>query len=360
MPKPESSPVRVFFSYSHVDDVHRILSTGTDRVSRARAVGLVGRILTDVLPYGGDPSRGTDYRMALDETLAIFEPSGEGEALVDEVIRVEVGEALGQAGDPRLANPENLLVKIPGGTFLMGAQKDDPDAPGYDSEAYDDESPVRRITVSPFELGRYPVTVGEFRRFVEAGPKGYLDPEHWDPAGWAWRENEEVAWPVEWTDQLRHPSRPVAGVSWYEADAYCRWAGGHLPTEAEWELAARGAEGRRFPWGDAESGSERANSDRRVGEPTPVGIYPQGATPEGLHDLVGNVWEWCRDFFGPYPPEAATDPYGPPSGSSRVLRGGSFSGPLWNLRAACRYHYHPEIRAHDVGFRLCVVGSRGL
>jgi len=342
--------------------IEKILATGTDRVSRARAVGLVGRVLGDVKPYGGDPSAGTGYAAALQETLAIFEPPGEGEEVVEERVRVEVGEALGSAGDPRLADPGANWATIPGGTFWMGAQGVDPEAPGYDPEAYEDESPVRRVTVSPFVIGRYPVTVEEFRRFVEAGDEGYLNPSCWGPKGWAWREKEDLLAPDSWNGQLRHSNRPVTGVSWYEVDAYCRWAGGRLPTEAEWELAARGEEGRRYPWGEQKLDDRRANFDMSVGAPTPVGIYPLGATPapEGAHDLAGNVWEWCNDWFGEYPPADAKNPKGPKDGASRVLRGGSFVGYPGYLRAAYRYDLHPGRRVDHVGFRVLVASSGGL
>lgn len=339
--------------------IEKILGTGTDLVSRARAVGLVGRVLADIKPYGGDPSMGTDYPEMLDETLAIFEPPDVGEDVVEEGLRVEVGEALGQAGDPRLANPEENWVEIPGGAFLMGAQAEDPDAPGYDPEAFADESPVRRVRVKPFALGRYPVTVQEFRRFVEAGDEGYLNPKLWAPEGWARREAEGRTKPQEWTEQLRHPNRPVMGVSWYEADAYCCWIGGRLPTEAEWEFAARGVEGRRYPWGGEEPDDCRANFQMRVGHPSPVGGYPLGSAPEDVHDLAGNVFEWCADWFGRYREEDEEDPTGSRSGTSRVSRGGSFYSGPGVLRAACRSFGYPVARDVIIGFRVLRSSSRG-
>jgi formylglycine-generating enzyme required for sulfatase activity len=338
--------------------VEKILATGQDLVSRARAVGLVGRVLADIKPYGGDPSVGTEYSTALRETLAIFEPSDE---VVEEAVRVEVGEALGAAGDPRLAAPEETRVEIPGGTFWMGAQSENRNAPGYDKDAYEDESPVRRVTVSPFVVGRYPVTVQEFLQFVAAGDEGYLSPRWWDSKGWAWREREGIVEPGSWKEQLRHRNRPVTEVSWYEADAYCRWVGGRLPTEAQWEYAARGEEGRRFPWGQEEPDDRRANFfSGRVGNPSPVGVYPLGASPEGVCDLAGNVWEWCADWFGDYPDQGETDPTGPKRGTSRVLRGGAFSNGPWNLRAAYRIDLHPEYRDLFSGFRVLCSSSGGL
>lgn len=339
--------------------IQRILGTGTDRVSRARAVGLVGRVLADIEPYGADSAIGTEYLADLEATLAIFEPPTGGDEVVEEAVRTEVGEALGQAGDPRLRDPEANLVRISAGTFLMGAQYENPEAPGYDPVAYSEEAPVRRVTVSGFALGRFPVTIQEFGRFVEAGSEGYLNPRHWDPPGWAWRDREGHQTPESWTEQLRHPNRPVTGVSWFEADAYCHWAHGRLPTEAEWEFAARGEDGREYAWGTEAPDNRRANFLMNVGYPTPVGIYPLGSSPEGVHDLTGNVLEWCGDWFGPYPSKDEVNPIGDPAGGPRVLRGGAFSFRPRALRAASRRYGHPKDRSASIGFRLSRRSSRG-
>jgi len=331
--------------------------------SKARAVGLSGRILQDIRPYGGDPAAGTDFEQFLEETLAIFQRPKKGQKVVAENIRVEVGEALGQTGDPRLQDEARLRVPLEGGTFLMGAQSTDAKDPGYDEEADPDEAPVRRITISPFEMGRYPVTVAQYSKFLESGEEGYLNPRQWDPKGWAWREAEGIEEPDEWTAQLRYPNRPVVGVSWYEADAYCRWMGGSLPTEAQWEYAARGKEGRKYPWSKrSEPTNAHANFGKHVKTPTPVGAYPLGATPEGVHDLAGNVLEWCSDWWeNPRQGENLTDPEGSSDGSSRVLRGGAFNGIVWALRGASRSYGHPPVlRFEDVGFRVVFVGGCGL
>ncbi len=336
--------------------IQKVLVTGRDLPTKARAVGLAGRILRDLRPYGGDPAAGTEYAALLRETLAIFErPTDLDSPLVPETLRIEVGEALGQAGDPRLEE-EKLWVDLPGGRFLMGAQSSDPWSDGYDGEAYDEEAPVRWVTLSPFRIGRYPVTVAQFRQFVEDREGGYQDKEIRELEGWAWRENERVTTPGAWSEQLRHPNWPVTKVSWYEADAYCNWRGVQLPTEAQWEFAARGEEGRKYPWGKEDPTEGHVALDGRENTTTPVGIYPLGATPEGIADLAGNVWEWCADRWE----EARegrdlTDPLGPSEGPSRVVRGGSFVyGSRW-LRGAFRYGKAPEFRSSRVGFRVVFV-----
>jgi len=249
-------------------------------------------------------------------------------------------------------------VEIPGGTFHMGAQSQDQDAPGYDPKARDNESPVRRVTVSPFHMARHPVTHAEYAAFVEETDMG--PPKHW----------EEGRIPEGKKDH------PVVYVSWPDAVAFCEWLSRRaakeegadsdrtrqvrLPTEAEWELAARGEAGRRYPWGPDEPSDRLANFGGNVGDTTPVGSYPEGATPEGIHDLAGNVWEWCADWFGEYPLEEEKDPKGARSGSSRVLRGGAFDFHPRFLRAADRGLAPPERRLADCGFRVVWSLSGGL
>jgi formylglycine-generating enzyme required for sulfatase activity len=146
--------------------------------------------------------------------------------------------------------------------------------------------------------------------------------------------------PRDWEDQLECLNRPVVGVSWYEAAAYCAWAGCRLPREAEWEFAARGNERREYPWGNEKPDETRANYDWKVGRATPVGLYPKGATPEGLQDMAGNVWEWVADWYDERKKE-------------RVLRGGSFNDYERSLRAASRLRFEPVFRVNSIGFR-CV------
>ena len=151
-------------------------------------------------------------------------------------------------------------------------------------------------------------TVDEFRRFVEAGEEGYLDEQLWTADGWKWRLENARTQPNAWESQISDKNQPVVNVSWYEADAYCRFAGGRLPTETEWEYLARGVEGRRYPWGSDEPTEAHASFDARQSGPSPVGIYPLDVPEHGVRDLAGNVSEWCSDRFGDYPPELQNDP----------------------------------------------------
>jgi formylglycine-generating enzyme required for sulfatase activity len=164
--------------------------------------------------------------------------------------------------------------------------------------------------------------------------------------------------PGEWDDQTQYPNRPVVGVSWYEATAFARWSGTRLPTEAEWERAARGTDGRTFPWGNGPADPSRLNYDGNIGRPTPVGIYPAGATPGGIHDMAGNVWEWCQDWYGEdyYASSPRENPPGPSKGSVRVVRGGSWDSDARFARSAFRFRFLPDYRDDDLGFRVVVVG----
>jgi formylglycine-generating enzyme required for sulfatase activity len=215
-----------------------------------------------------------------------------------------------------------------------------------------------RVEMGPFAMARYPVTNEEFAAFVAAG--GYDDPRWWTADGW--RAQQRFGWsaPRYWRDRdWSRPNCPVVGVSWREATAYASWLAAstgrpiRLPDEAEWQRAAQGDDGREFPWGNALPDDTRCNWNRAVDETTPVTNYPAGASPYGVMDLSGNVWEWLRTGWRTGLPEGEPD-------EPRLLRGGCWSSdsPL-SLRV---YHRHPgdpnarllptERNLVTVGFRL--------
>lgn len=258
---------------------------------------------------------------------------------------------------PDLAATDGRVL-VPEGEFEMGNC-----GPEF---SYDNERPAHCVSVPEFRIDRTPVTNSRFMGFVDGG--GYSNRELWDPKGWAWRESEAVEHPHAWLpgrkwrvrglfgEREMDGSEPVWGVSWYEADAFARWAGRRLPSETEWEFAARGSSGRKYPWGSAEPRPELGNFDSPLGGPTPVGGYPAGVSPHGLLDVAGNVWEWTGTEFGPYP-GFRVDPYPEYSelwfdGDHRVARGGSWATRPPVLRSTFRNFFRRAFRIGFIGFRL--------
>ena len=251
------------------------------------------------------------------------------------------------------------MVPIAAGAFSMG----DPGV-GF---AYDNERPLHRVELPAFLIDRTPVTNGAYLRFV--GDGGYGRRELWSEAGWAWREREAVERPLYWTadgggerrfDSIARldPQVPVMHVSWFEADAYARWAGKRLPSEAEWEKAAScgsgAARARRYPWGDEPPTGERANLDQLAFGPMPVDALG-GTTPEGVSGLLGDCWEWTATAFSGYPGFRAF-PYAEYSevffgDGYRVLRGGSWATRPSVARNTFRNWDLPERRQIFSGFR---------
>ncbi|MEW6300427.1 MAG: SUMF1/EgtB/PvdO family nonheme iron enzyme, partial [Thermodesulfobacteriota bacterium] len=235
----------------------------------------------------------------------------------------------------------------------------------------DNERPQSLIDLPPFLIDRFPVTNGEFLRFVRAG--GYHNPSWWTPEGWQWREQSRVEHPLywrqtpggEWTEIGLTPARllpldhPVSNVSWYEADAYARFAGKRLPTEAEWEKAAVWDPDRNrklpYPWGEEQPDGHHCNFNATVGGTTAVGRYAEYQSPYGCADTLGNVWEWTSSWFRPYPGFAAYpyEGYSVPyfDQQHRVLRGGSWATRRHVLRPSFRNWYHPWVREVFAGFR---------
>ncbi len=226
------------------------------------------------------------------------------------------------------------------------------------------EAPQTVTLTRPFRLAVYPVTVGDYRAFVAAG--GYRTPAWWSAAGEDWRQSQNVSSPAYWDDPLwtGDPLLPVVGVSWHEADAYCRWLSDvtgrtlRLPTEVEWEITARGSDGRIYPWGDSYQPFHANINEtfhnlgaRYVGHTTPVDAHPPGASPFGALDMCGNVWEWCANTF-----ENLADmiPHGL---SRRATRGGSWHNAASTARAAYRSYGYPGDRRNNLGFRLLLDGA---
>lgn len=258
------------------------------------------------------------------------------------------------------------LVLVPAGAFVMGL-------PEKDLLAEDHEKPQREVYLSAFWIDVYPVTNGRFAQFLAAG--GYDRPHWWSPEGWAWKCRCRIRQPAIWGQAgWDGPDQPVAGVSWYEAEAYARWAGRRLPTDAEWEKAARGSDGRRYPWGDDWPTGHLANFDLQVGRTTPVGLYPEAASPYGCHDMAGNVNNWTSDWYwpafgrfcvrrgmlrDPHLHDALRSRLDPRHITDKVDRGGGFA-----TERACqevlsctrKVHWKPEQRAPWNGFRTALDG----
>ncbi|MFB8788022.1 MAG: ergothioneine biosynthesis protein EgtB [Potamolinea sp.] len=242
------------------------------------------------------------------------------------------------------------MVEIPAGEFEMGNDSID---------ALDNERSLFRLYLDTYWIDRYPVTCKEYRKFIEAG--GYQNPELWLDAGWQWLQETSAQAPLYWSNDVTWDNHPVCGVSWYEADAYARFVGKRLPTEAEWEKAASwdSSAGRRniYPWGDAEPDKDRCNHNNIAGQTTPVNLYPEGQSAYGCYDLLGNVWEWTSSWFEAYkgfesyPYRGYSQVYF--DGKHRVLKGASWATRPWAMRSSFRNWYYPEIRQILAGFR-CV------
>ena len=236
---------------------------------------------------------------------------------------------------------EPEMILIPASEFLMGSD------PKKDKGAEDDEQPQHTLYLPDYYLAKTPVTNAQYAAFVQATSR--RQPEHWkggNPPG-------------------GKEDHPVVYVSWHDAAAYCHWLADvtgkpyRLPSEAEWEKGARGSDGRIYPWGNRWD-AERCNSvEGSLHNTTPVGAYPEGASPYGLLDMAGNVWEWVADWYDSsyYSQSPGRNPPGPDSGELRVLRGGSWFYDPHIVRSAHRGWLNPVARYYDVGFR-CARGSQ--
>jgi len=225
------------------------------------------------------------------------------------------------------------MVLVPAGTFVMGARDD-----------REDNGPAHEVYLDAFWIDMYEVTVGEYKEFLRSFSREEYQPR--EPYG---------SMPPHYFTAPHYEAYPMVNLSWFAAQAYCAWKGKRLPTEAEWEKAARGTDGRIWPWGH-EFQPESANvAGMRDGYlyTAPVGTYPAGKSPYGVYDLAGNVLEWVGDWYDAryYAGSPARNPPGPSEGTLRVVRGGSWFTDAWFARAIHRNHAYPEARDNGLGFR---------
>ena len=338
------------------------LAVGTlafNQNNREKAFDAVEEVLPDSTPEVGDAVAWRQVWLAGEMCATIGRQSAEKDEVGKEILprlqgqlvaslenealtpqqRAEAGDALGKLGDPRpgVCTLEPELIEIPAGDFLYGEKKE------------------TRTIEKPFAIARYPVTVAQFAFFVEDG--GYEEPRWWGGEGstaWQWRLDKHpeyrgqvpVTQPEYWQQPRWHEeNRPVVGVSWYEAQAYCAWlsqkAGREyrLPDEYEWERAARHSDGRDYPWGNEWEDGIINTDEARISRTTAVGAFPRGAAVCGAGDMSGNVWEWTASFY-----DSDQDTY--------VLRGGSWSSDRDLARVAFRLRFGPYVSYGNSGFRV--------
>jgi formylglycine-generating enzyme required for sulfatase activity len=240
---------------------------------------------------------------------------------------------------PRTASPGEEMVLVPAGAFWMGS-----------SEGDSDERPMQQVYLRAFWIDRYEVTNAQYTEFLNAtqgdqercGGHICADTKVENP------DSHLVYEKGRYMVERGYDNHPVTEVSWYGAQAYCERYGKRLPSEAEWEKAARGTDGAAYPWGE-EFDPHKLNSDYRVGDTTPVGSYTGGASPYGAYDMAGNVWEWVTDWYAAYPGSAYPSPFF--DHKYKVVRGGSWNHPADDARCARRDIAHPDRRLRVVGFR---------
>jgi len=263
--------------------------------------------------------------------------------------------------EPTIVHPTDgaPMVLVPAGPFRMGTNDGEPD-----------EGLEHEVTLSPYYIDIYPVTNARFVQFLNEVKSDHDDSGHLfieiardDPRNMLAESKQSpiqiVAGRYAVTEGFE--DHPVAHVSWFGAEAYCLWAGKRLPTEAEWEKAARGTDDRPYPWGSEEpaaGGKSRCNAAGHANATTPVANFPDGASPLGCYDMAGNVMQWCADWFqsGYYARSPKKDPTGPTAGTDRVCRGGCFHYDAWSVRVTYRVNMDPAHLIQPTGFR-CVMSA---
>jgi formylglycine-generating enzyme required for sulfatase activity len=305
-----------------------------------------------------------------------------GERTVDVGLREGTNISVGDSNDPLMRRQDRLfrwpseaefegkrgapMVLVPEGEFLMGS-------PVTDEIASPAEKPQRKVHLEAFLIDKYEVPNGMYRRFLEDVA---TDGHKWCPPTAPPDKDHTPGTMAFWGEEWNQARQSVTEVDWWDAAAYCAWAGKRLPTEAEWEKAARGTDGRIYPWGDDPPGAFRQGNfadrsflyrnpewteivegyDDGYAWPAPIGQFPRGASPYGAEEMAGNLWEWVSDWYDEayYRSGHDVDPRGPRKGERRVLRGGSWNDIAWDLRAASRLHFLPGFRVNTVGFRCAM------
>ncbi|GKS58528.1 hypothetical protein YTPLAS18_20550 [Nitrospira sp.] len=227
-----------------------------------------------------------------------------------------------QPDSPKLVRSESPadMILVPKGPFLYG------------------EDRTREVIDHDYWIDKYPVTNGKYQSFILAD--GYGKRAYWSAEGWTWRTQNNTTVPEYWHDtQWNKADHPVVGISYYEAEAYATWVGKRLPTEQEWEKAARGEDGRKYPWGEEFDVHKCNSKEAGIGLTTPVTKYANGVSPYGCYDMAGNVWGWCASWH-----DERTQ--------QRVLRGGSWNSGSAHLRTSRQYRSHTSYRYVNLGFRL--------
>ncbi len=331
----------------------KLIERGATPDERAAALALAADALAELERYKGQgPIRGQVQTAAV--AILTAQPAEAAPASA----RVRCGYALARVGDPRpgVCTLPPAMVEFPGGLFTIGKPEGKAE---YSNEENDQPS-----TIAPFAIARYPVTNAQYALFID--DDGYnADAPWWDAAGREWLRQSGRTAPSHWNDErfgITRPNHPVVDVTWYEATAFCRWLTQYLsdgfeyclPSEAEWEYAARGTTRRTYAWGDEEPDGERANCNGIYNGTTAVGCFPGGATPEGVYDMTGNVWEWTRSEYRlyPYNPHDGREDGQEPARKYFTLRGGSWNLQPILLRAADRLSVNPDFHVYAFGFRL--------
>ena len=312
----------------------------TDARSDIYALGvtlhqLLTRYDPSLSPFNLPPARNINLRLSPVVEAVIVKATQ-----TDVTARFQTVEEVKQALAKRGLTPEVKrgafepeMIRIPTGEFLMGSKK-------QDKVAYNDEKPQHRVYLAEYWIGKYPVTNAQYTAFVDA--TGHEPPEHWKKA----------------RPPKGKENHPVACVSWYDAAAYCHWLAKEagkpyrLLTEAEWEKAARGTDGRTYPWGEGID-CDHAQYCECGGQTVPVGSKPKGASPYGALDMAGNVWEWVADWYDSnyYSHFPSQNPQGPDLGKHKVIRGGSWFNGSYDVRSATRIGTDPDSWHINEGFR---------